>query len=413
MLTLAKAAVTTTTTATMPTLAALTVSGGEQQVRTLIPLTTSTGERFLVAGPCIVLKTSLPTVAQHLQALRPLLKADSSNRGNNPTATRADKTTATRARMRGLKGGFKKDDIVVGGSGNEPSALRCKRRIDFGSLGLPRPMPATMARRNERERNRVKQVNLGFETLRQHVPSGRQNKKLSKVDTLKEAVRYIKHLQQVLRDADPTESSGSAFLTTIADTIHLTSRGAVTSATGSDVTSALAVSDESVGATSASSSGVALMEDTSDVDFECEMSQTTEDEADDEDDDDFTSITPTLTFVPEIERLAAGSPFSHMAPSPVPSPGSPGTSTTTITTAASAVVFQHDHDSYNYLADRWCGGSDGASSPSSPSQSSCGASEISCDETNSTNCDPYHDLSPDLADWLCAKFDIADEDVFR
>lgn len=58
------------------------------------------------------------------------------------------------------------------------------------------------ARRNERERNRVRQVNLGFDRLRQHVPQGRKNKKLSKVDTLKAAVDYIKHLQTVLTEAD-------------------------------------------------------------------------------------------------------------------------------------------------------------------------------------------------------------------
>ncbi|ESN98490.1 hypothetical protein HELRODRAFT_148299, partial [Helobdella robusta] len=53
-------------------------------------------------------------------------------------------------------------------------------------------------RRNERERNRVKQVNLGFDRLREHVPQGRSNKKLSKVDTLKAAVTYIQQLRQVL-----------------------------------------------------------------------------------------------------------------------------------------------------------------------------------------------------------------------
>ena len=56
----------------------------------------------------------------------------------------------------------------------------------------------TAVRRNERERNRVKLVNLGFNTLRQHVPSGAKNKKMSKVETLRAAVEYIKTLQEVL-----------------------------------------------------------------------------------------------------------------------------------------------------------------------------------------------------------------------
>ncbi|KAL3883783.1 hypothetical protein ACJMK2_030014 [Sinanodonta woodiana] len=55
---------------------------------------------------------------------------------------------------------------------------------------------------NERRR-RVKMVNLGFETLRQHVPSGKKNKKMSKVETLRSACEYIKQLQDLLNgDAD-------------------------------------------------------------------------------------------------------------------------------------------------------------------------------------------------------------------
>lgn len=71
------------------------------------------------------------------------------------------------------------------------------------------PPPVAVARRNARERNRVKQVNNGFATLRQHIPtaiasnyesgSGRGgNKKLSKVETLRMAVDYIKSLEKLL-----------------------------------------------------------------------------------------------------------------------------------------------------------------------------------------------------------------------
>lgn len=58
--------------------------------------------------------------------------------------------------------------------------------------------PPAVARRNERERNRVRQVNQGFQTLRQHVPNGVKSKKMSKVETLRSAVQYIKQLQQLL-----------------------------------------------------------------------------------------------------------------------------------------------------------------------------------------------------------------------
>ncbi|KAK3557915.1 hypothetical protein QTP86_003311 [Hemibagrus guttatus] len=69
---------------------------------------------------------------------------------------------------------------------NSPELLRCKRRLSFTGLGysIPQQQPVAVARRNERERNRVKQVNMGFQTLRQHVPNGAANKKMSKVETL-------------------------------------------------------------------------------------------------------------------------------------------------------------------------------------------------------------------------------------
>ena len=70
------------------------------------------------------------------------------------------------------------------------------------------PPPVAVARRNARERNRVKQVNNGFATLRSHIPShvaagyGDRGKKLSKVETLRMAVEYIRGLQRMLAEAD-------------------------------------------------------------------------------------------------------------------------------------------------------------------------------------------------------------------
>ncbi|KAG8240260.1 hypothetical protein J437_LFUL016624 [Ladona fulva] len=95
-----------------------------------------------------------------------------------------------------------------------------------GSFRIHHHQPASVARRNARERNRVKQVNNGFATLRQHIPpaliaaaaaersaspsersSGRCGssaaaKKMSKVETLRCAVEYIRSLQDLLREAD-------------------------------------------------------------------------------------------------------------------------------------------------------------------------------------------------------------------
>ncbi|XP_074597790.1 uncharacterized protein LOC141852617 [Brevipalpus obovatus] len=60
------------------------------------------------------------------------------------------------------------------------------------------PAPVSVSKRNERERNRVKLVNMGFQTLRQHIPNGKG--KLSKVQTLRSAVNYIRQLQSFLTD---------------------------------------------------------------------------------------------------------------------------------------------------------------------------------------------------------------------
>ncbi|OWK58297.1 Achaete-scute 1 [Lonchura striata] len=90
--------------------------------------------------------------------------------------------------------------------------MRCKRRLNFSGFGysLPQQQPAAVARRNERERNRVKLVNLGFATLREHVPNGAANKKMSKVETLRSAVEYIRALQQLLDEHDAVSAAFQA-----------------------------------------------------------------------------------------------------------------------------------------------------------------------------------------------------------
>ncbi|KAJ8922742.1 hypothetical protein NQ315_007777 [Exocentrus adspersus] len=99
--------------------------------------------------------------------------------------------------------------------------LRCKRKIQFMPYGAPPQQPASVARRNARERNRVKQVNNGFATLRSHIPpsvaqalspqgssQGRgASKKLSKVETLRLAVEYIRSLQQMIDDHESEMSN--------------------------------------------------------------------------------------------------------------------------------------------------------------------------------------------------------------
>uniref|UniRef100_A0A4W2GF78 BHLH domain-containing protein n=1 Tax=Bos indicus x Bos taurus TaxID=30522 RepID=A0A4W2GF78_BOBOX len=116
-----------------------------------------------------------------------------------------------------------------GGEDQEPSAGRRSHRV--APLGRPAPglgsrlcaaaqsaamarlrgtsepppraeiSPAFIQKRNERERQRVRCVNEGYARLRGHLPGALAEKRLSKVETLRAAIRYIKHLQELLSAA--------------------------------------------------------------------------------------------------------------------------------------------------------------------------------------------------------------------
>ncbi|CAG5958242.1 unnamed protein product [Menidia menidia] len=109
----------------------------------------------------------------------------------------------------GAPGYQSKSKVLKRQRSSSPELLRCKRRLTFSGLGysIPQQQPVAVARRNERERNRVKQVNMGFQTLRQHVPNGAANKKMSKVETLRSAVEYIRALQQLLDEHDAVSAA--------------------------------------------------------------------------------------------------------------------------------------------------------------------------------------------------------------
>ena len=68
---------------------------------------------------------------------------------------------------------------------------------------------ASVAKRNLRERTRVKGVNDGFGKLKQYVPN--MKTKYSRVETLRGAIDYIKTLRELLReeiDDSPLQSAG-------------------------------------------------------------------------------------------------------------------------------------------------------------------------------------------------------------
>ncbi|XP_031623795.1 achaete-scute complex protein T3-like [Contarinia nasturtii] len=95
-----------------------------------------------------------------------------------------------------------------------------KSKMTYAQMAFTATQPASVQRRNARERNRVKQVNMGFNNLRQHIPpdvvtqlsnGGRgASKKISKVDTLRLAVEYIRRLQGILDDSDTESLSASS-----------------------------------------------------------------------------------------------------------------------------------------------------------------------------------------------------------
>lgn len=106
-----------------------------------------------------------------------------------------------------------------------------KRRTRRGaSQRTPQQQARSVARRNARERKRVRLVNLGFATLRDHIPphlglsaapetppqpksskgsSSSSNKKLSKVETLRCAIEYIRQLRDAVGYDDKDDFSSS------------------------------------------------------------------------------------------------------------------------------------------------------------------------------------------------------------
>ncbi|VDL88470.1 unnamed protein product [Schistocephalus solidus] len=76
-----------------------------------------------------------------------------------------------------------------------------------------------VARRNERERTRVKLLNLGFARLRAVVPS-KEGEQLSKISTLKKAIWYIEHLDRVLKEPLENDALHSTLLDALRSYVH-------------------------------------------------------------------------------------------------------------------------------------------------------------------------------------------------
>ena len=112
-------------------------------------------------------------------------------------------TTTTKKTKTGGKKKNNNSSVVSQQNGSDMTTSRGRKRTAQSRLPAKLKEPAAVARRNARERRRVKMVNDGFLRLRRHVPTDPKNKKLSKVKTLKLAIEYIHHLQTLLQ-ADST-----------------------------------------------------------------------------------------------------------------------------------------------------------------------------------------------------------------
>ncbi|XP_061386177.1 achaete-scute complex protein T8-like [Musca vetustissima] len=164
---------------------------------------------------------------------RPLSENNNNNNNNNSndenkscgTARKEKKTSPgaskkpklskeERTALRLAKKAAKENAAVAKGSPLPPNGLPIKIPGTPGRKGLP--LPQAVARRNARERNRVKQVNNGFAALRERIPEEvaeafeaqstckNNGKKLSKVETLRMAVEYIRSLERLLGFDFPT-----------------------------------------------------------------------------------------------------------------------------------------------------------------------------------------------------------------
>ena len=80
-----------------------------------------------------------------------------------------------------------------------------KRKIAFQTSegsSLEATNPPKTVRRNTRERNRVRQIDQGFEKLRVTIPTAAAQKKISRVKILSSAVDYIQHLHTLLAQVE-------------------------------------------------------------------------------------------------------------------------------------------------------------------------------------------------------------------
>ena len=87
-------------------------------------------------------------------------------------------------------------------SGQTVSSCKKRQRSRKGTRKPTQRSGASKFKRNERERRRVKKLADGFINLRDAVPHCRGDKKMSKLDTLRNALNYMHYLTSIVHEDD-------------------------------------------------------------------------------------------------------------------------------------------------------------------------------------------------------------------
>lgn len=149
---------------------------------------------------------------------------DPNNNGEKMTVNRGERGEKYSLRPRSLRRGRHHDDEEDAPVSNAIQAQ--KSRLGSKQKQKQKPAPLSKYRRktaNARERSRMREINAAFEALRQAVPqlqlqqctsgaSVSANEKLTKITTLRLAMKYITALSSALRDNNSQATSGSIAL---------------------------------------------------------------------------------------------------------------------------------------------------------------------------------------------------------
>lgn len=139
----------------------------------------------------------------------PQYTTDSNNNSDSDKSTRGDKYSLRPRSLRRRNANSEENQKCTIANGNNTSTSSAKSKLPKPKQ---KPAPLSKYRRktaNARERSRMREINQAFETLRNAVPqmysthSG-SNEKLTKITTLRLAMKYISSLSAVLSGSEVT-----------------------------------------------------------------------------------------------------------------------------------------------------------------------------------------------------------------